>query len=141
MHLSALKAFSLQPALATSGNQPGSVSSPEPNIYSLTASLCTTYELSSISGLYNLFQETAWMGKGPDLTHASLFDIVMDKSLNTSAFIKCFQSSKVPHSTTYTCTRIRSSTDFRSLQDIYYHLLDQRQWNPFTSEGHVVLEC
>ena len=83
MHLSAVKAFSLQPALATSGNHPESVSNPEPNIYSLTSSLCTTYELGSISGLYNLFQETAWMGKGPDLSHASPFDIVMDESLNT----------------------------------------------------------
>ena len=58
------------------------------------------------------------MGKGPELSHASLFDIVMDKSPNTSAFIKCLQSSTVPHSTTDTCTRTRSSTDFRSLQDI-----------------------
>ena len=80
------------------------------------------------------------MHKGPEPSHAWLFDIVMDKSLNTSAFIKCLQSSKVPHSKTDTCTRIRSSTDLKSLQDIYYHLLDQTQWNLFTSEGHVVLE-
>ena len=42
MHLSALKAFSLQPAVTMSGNHPRSDGTPESNIYSLTSSLCTT---------------------------------------------------------------------------------------------------
>ena len=93
-----------------------------PNIYSVIASLCTMFELLSICGVYDLYEEVQLMNRGPDLSPASLLDITLDQSLPTPGFTKYLKNSQVPHQTLDRCTRFRNSADFRHMQDIYSHL-------------------
>ena len=129
MHLSALKALSLQLALVTSDKYPSSETLPTlqssssseatgastscaerndsfntpsaewsaDNIFSVLASLCTSFELRAIKNLQQFTGESKWIAKGPDLTTSNLIDICFDVSLSTSALIKYLRSSQVPH--------------------------------------------
>ena len=79
------------------------------------------------------------MNRGPDLSPASLLDIILDQSLPSPACMNYLKNSKVQHQTLNRCTRFRNSEDFRHVRDIYSHIQMKGDWKLSTTEAHIVL--